>query len=104
MKKIECLRCGREMDFLLSDQIQLGKAGFLLRDLSHLVSGALPVEIYACPECGKLELYRAEKSTERDDGYFEGDEIPTRICPNCGDEHDFDYPKCPKCKFDYYAE
>ena len=24
-------------------------------------------------------------------------------CPKCGKMHDFDYPKCPYCKYDYYG-
>ncbi len=30
------------------------------------------------------------------------DEIPQRICPQCGKEHDIDYPKCPYCKYKYF--
>lgn len=29
------------------------------------------------------------------------DELPQRQCPQCGKRHDFDYPKCPHCEFDY---
>lgn len=29
------------------------------------------------------------------------DELPQRTCPKCGKEHDFDYPKCPYCFYDY---
>jgi len=29
------------------------------------------------------------------------DALPQKKCPRCGKEHDFDYPKCPYCKFDY---
>lgn len=29
------------------------------------------------------------------------DELWQRTCPNCGLVHDIDYPKCPKCKYDY---
>ena len=28
-------------------------------------------------------------------------ETPTVICPKCGTQHDFDYPKCPNCKHKY---
>ena len=30
------------------------------------------------------------------------DQLPQRKCPNCGKEHDFDYPKCPYCEYSYY--
>lgn len=29
------------------------------------------------------------------------EELPQRKCPLCGNEHDFDYPKCPHCGYDY---
>ena len=27
--------------------------------------------------------------------------LPQKMCPKCGKMHDFDYPKCPFCKYDY---
>jgi hypothetical protein len=27
--------------------------------------------------------------------------LPQKKCPRCGKEHDFDYPQCPFCDFDY---
>lgn len=38
---------------------------------------------------------------ERDDEIGE-DEIWQRTCPKCGKSHDFDYPKCPNCKYNYF--
>lgn len=29
------------------------------------------------------------------------DTLPQRKCPRCGKDHDFDYPKCPHCDYDY---
>ena len=29
------------------------------------------------------------------------DQMWQRTCPKCGDSHDIDYPKCPKCNFNY---
>lgn len=31
------------------------------------------------------------------------DALPQRKCPRCGKNHDFDYPKCPHCSYDYTA-
>ena len=31
------------------------------------------------------------------------DTLPQRKCPQCGKEHDFDYPKCPYCNHNYYG-
>ena len=29
------------------------------------------------------------------------DTLPQRVCPKCGKKHDFDYPQCPHCDYDY---
>lgn len=29
------------------------------------------------------------------------DALPQRVCPKCGKKHDFDYPQCPHCDYDY---
>ena len=34
-----------------------------------------------------------DRLKDRDHRYFD--------CPNCGKKHDFDYPKCPFCKYEY---
>ena len=32
------------------------------------------------------------------------EDLPQKTCPNCGKQHDFDYPKCPFCGYDYQAK
>lgn len=32
------------------------------------------------------------------------DSLPQRHCPQCGKDHDFDYPKCPYCDYDYASQ
>ncbi len=54
-----CLRCGETMEDLGCEEIQLGHYGFFSGHLSNLFSGALDVRIYACPNCGKLEFFKA---------------------------------------------
>ena len=61
---MDCLRCRSQMQYQGTDQIQLGKTGFLLGSLSNLLSGALDVAIYECPNCGKIELYNPEKADQ----------------------------------------
>ena len=78
MPSLTCLRCGEQLQFFSRERIQLGKTGWILGDLPNLVAGALSVDIYVCPSCRKLEFYMAEGE-------------------------DFDAPKCPKCRHDYYA-
>lgn len=97
MEKMNCLRCGSEMKYLTCESIQLGKTGWILGDLPNLIAGALKTDIYICPQCRKLEFFAAE-------GEAEGDDVPKRTCPVCKTVHDFDYPKCPKCKYDYYSK
>ncbi len=94
MRQFNCLRCDTAMRFLGEEDIQLGKTGWLLGDLPNLIAGAMRVAIYICPNCSKLEFYASE-----DDADENG--LPKRTCPNCGTVHDFDYPKCPKCKYRY---
>ena len=95
MKKTsECLRCGTQMSFLAQENIQLGKTGWILGDLPNLLAGAMRVSIYVCPSCKKLEFYASDEEIAEND-------LPTKTCPRCGTVHDFDYPKCPKCKYPY---
>jgi len=89
-----CLRCGREMNHIRTENLQFGKTGWILGDLPNLLAGAMEVDIYACPNCGKVEFFLTDAEEEG---------LPQKQCPNCGKRHDFDYPKCPFCKFNYNA-
>ena len=95
MDNMKCLRCGEDMQYLSREKLQLGKTGWVLGDLPNLLSGALEVQILVCPKCRKLEFFLAENETLDDD-------TPKKTCPDCGTVHDFDYPKCPKCKHEYF--
>jgi rubrerythrin len=97
---MKCLRCDGEMKFVAKEKIQLGQMGLLLGDLPHLVAGALYADIYVCQKCRKIEFFDARSGFESD----EEDELPQKTCPRCGEKHDFDYPKCPVCKYDYYKK
>ena len=103
MNKLECLRCGTPMDCLGREKLQLGEAGLILGDLPHLFAGALELEIYVCPNCGKMEFYRPRLTKDKSTAYSH-DDLPQRQCPRCERLHDFDYPQCPYCNFDYYKE
>ena len=97
MKTIACLRCNEQMNHIASEKLQLGQTGWILGDLPNLFAGALEVDIYACPQCGKIEFFQTENTDI-------GETVPQKKCPSCGKSHDFDYPKCPFCKFDYNAK
>ena len=92
---MKCLRCGEDMQYLSREKLQLGKTGWVLGDLPNLLSGALEVQILVCPKCRKLEFFLAANKTLDDD-------TPKKTCPDCGTVHDFDYPKCPNCKHEYF--
>ncbi len=97
MKEITCLRCNTKMHFANRENIQLGQTGWILGDLPNLIAGSLSVDIFICPNCNKIEFFAAEHPQEEDS-------LPKRTCPSCGAVHDFDFPKCPKCKFDYFGK
>ena len=90
---LRCLRCDTVMNRIKRQKLQLGQTGWLLGDLPNLIAGAMEVDIYCCPACGKIEFFAADAVE---------DDLPQKQCPKCGQRHDFDYPKCPFCKYDYY--
>jgi len=99
MRQLTCLRCGTQMQFAMQQKFQMGEHGFFLGDLSHLLSGALELEVYYCPSCGKAEFFVPEQITAYSDA-----QLPQTKCPRCGKSHDFDYPKCPYCGYSYYRK
>ena len=126
MRKNKCLRCDARMKFGMQQKFQMGQAGFLVGDWPHWKAGALELEVWFCPSCGKVEFFvpgstqnlpvkqsepvRAEEFDYVGSMVNEGidavskDGMPQKKCPTCGREHDFDYPRCPYCKHDYYAK
>ena len=99
MRKLECQRCGTPMRFGLQERFQMGQHSLLLGDWPHVLAGSLELEVYFCPECGKVEFFVPEHSERTT-----SEQLPQKKCPRCGKMHDFDYPKCPYCSFDYYAK
>ena len=68
----KCIRCGSEMKENCAIKIEGGGYGIVLSSDENKLFGG---------RMGKPKV---------------------AICPECGDEHDFDYPRCPRCKYDYY--
>ena len=113
MRSVICSKCHGSLRFLKREKIQLGQTGFFSGDWGNILAGALEVEIYCCPKCGKIEFYRPEEYTEREteEGPFEVDApeigqnivcvskdgVPQVRCRYCGKTHDFDYHHCPYC-------
>jgi len=94
-KQLPCLRCGTQMELYAHETLQLGQTGWFIGTLDNLISGGFDVAIYICPNCYKTEFfhYPEEEIPE--------DRIAQVICPDCGQQHDMDDPKCPFCKHDY---
>ncbi|MBQ3940167.1 MAG: hypothetical protein II723_03560 [Oscillospiraceae bacterium] len=61
VKLINCPYCAVRMQYRGAKRIQLGKWGIITKHLSNYVSGALSVQVYECPKCGKIELFRIRK-------------------------------------------
>ena len=88
-----CPNCGHSMKFVRREDIQLGEATILGGVWPNIWAGSLDVELWGCPRCGKLDLYRGNWS--EDSG--EEDHMAQTVCPSCGAEHDLDDPQCPNC-------
>lgn len=91
-RELNCLRCNEPMNYIETQKLQLGQTGWFLGDLPNLIAGAMKVDIYCCSACGKIEFFIADATQE---------DLPQKKCPKCGKLHDFDYPKCPFCKYRY---
>ena len=61
VRKIGCPYCGVAMKYIGTKRIQLGKSNIFFEHLDNWLSGALPVSIYECPTCSKLEFFRYKK-------------------------------------------
>ena len=95
MKDLNCLRCGRRMEFCRREYLQLGKTGWITGGWGNLLAGAMDVVVLRCPDCGKLEFFQGdafEGQGERPEG-----ELSQITCSNCSVRYDCDYPKCPVC-------
>jgi len=91
-RDFRCLRCGGEMGFADTEDIQLGRAGFLAGIWPNLLAGSMRVDVYCCKDCGKLEFFAADEDPSA---------LPQTACPICGRRHDFDCPRCPFCGHEY---
>jgi predicted RNA-binding Zn-ribbon protein involved in translation (DUF1610 family) len=101
--------------------MKLKKEKLRLGDVNFRLFNYIDMDIYLCEHCGKLEFYQSgfQPTIEDNDNdeYFysdflippdkfdnssidrnlSSDTIAQITCPNCGDVHDIDYPKCPNC-------
>lgn len=95
-----CLRCGGEMHLLKKEKLQLGEATPWTQQLHHYVAGALEVEIYVCPGCGKLEFFQPaakEPAPEAPPKRAGANKIVGLRCPVCSRVFPADAKFCPDC-------
>ena len=57
MRKRKWLRCDAKMQFGMQQKFQLGQTSFILGDWPNLLAGALELEVWFCPKCGKVEFF-----------------------------------------------
>ena len=93
MEKIQrkCPACGAEME-CKQENFRIGADG-----RGGLISWRPQyyVDLYSCPQCGKVELYDAEfrQAREREDSAVQDEEV---TCPVCGTKHS-SLINCPSC-------
>ena len=90
MRELQCLRCNTKMQHIMDTKLQMGETSWSFGTWSNLCAGAIEVAIYTCPNCGKIEFFHPDDTTD-------GTEIAQLKCPQCGRRYDADYPKCPFC-------
>ena len=98
MKQTEkrCPCCGQALRFLSNWKQFSGQGSILIGALSleNPLQASVEAGVWACPDCGKVELYLMEQPrAEQEDGNF----IAQVKCPYCGYRHDMDDPQCPLC-------
>ena len=111
MRAVKCGNCGRPLQFMKREKLQLGQTGFFSGDWGNILAGALEVEIYCCAGCGKIEFYQPKEQILDTDHASDDlppeskqgivgvsrDGMPQVRCCACGKTYDFDYPQCPYC-------
>ena len=102
-KKVLCPACGAELELKL-ERFSIGADGGG-GILAAMFCDQYEVDLYACPRCGKVELYTAGFQRERQGEAEAGDEVPVPaeaepaeevVCPVCGTRHSSAIG-CPAC-------
>ena len=85
-----CTACGADLELKIRN-LSIGADGY--GGFTSLGLEQYQVDLFACPKCGKVELYTASFKTEEE----RAKEGPsTVICPTCGKEHSA-LIACPTC-------
>lgn len=96
--------------FLFSSDIRITSSGLIESDIANkiivliiMLAISLFFLLLGFGYLKKAKRYYKEKNVLETEEVFESgeDQIWQRTCPKCGNSHDIDYPKCPKCNFNY---
>ncbi len=90
MRKVNCLRCGVEMEFIKRESIQLGAHTLIGGDWGNLLAGSMDADIYVCPVCEKYEFFKPDREQMKQQ------QIIT-TCPACGKSYSAYLTACPRC-------
>ena len=60
-RKLLCLRCWAPMKYERSSELQLGRSNPLFPGLPGMTESSIPVDVYICQGCGKIELFQTQK-------------------------------------------
>ena len=61
IRQIYCPYCDILLKYQGAHRIQLGRYGWLVELWDQLFAGSLDVQLYECPKCGKIEMFRERK-------------------------------------------
>lgn len=82
---MKCSQCSTKMLLYKNEKLQFGERGWFSGVVGSQSGGVLPVSVYLCPKCRKVEFYCQEGKSPR---------LP---CPHCGKEINLTDTKCPLC-------
>ena len=60
IREIYCPYCDVQLQYHGARRIQLGRYGWFVEHWDQLMAGSLDVQLYVCPRCGKIEMFRAK--------------------------------------------
>ena len=92
-----CSACGQALRFISNWKQFSGQDNILIGSfaLKNPLATTVEAGVWACPRCGKLELYLMEQPQAETDRCADG--MAQIKCPFCGYRHDLDDPACPLC-------
>ena len=91
MGNLECLRCGASMEYSGRERFQTGEESGYSGLLAVMTAESMLVDIYICPECGKMELFTPQKTPRPPANKSNW------ICYGCGEHNSYRVHACQSC-------